>query len=95
MVLPAPDGVRLPGSDLHHVAQMAERCVYTAEAAGSRPAVMTTRGCSSNWIERLPCKQGVEGSSPSFSTCAPRRPLTEAAWGHAPRKSEHPGEGAL
>ena len=41
MVLPAPDGVRLPGSDLHHVAQMAERCVYAAEAAGSRPAVMT------------------------------------------------------
>ena len=41
MVLPALDGVRLPGSDLHHVAQMAERCVYTAEAAGSIPAVMT------------------------------------------------------
>ena len=40
MVLPALDGVRFPGSDLHRVAQMAERCVHGAEAAGSIPAAM-------------------------------------------------------
>ena len=69
MALPALDGVRFPGSDLHHVAQMAERCVHTAEAAGPIPAVMT-RGCSSNLVERLLRTQKVVGSNPTTSTVA-------------------------
>ena len=41
MVLPAIDGVRLPGSDLHHLAQLVEHLAYNEGAPGSIPGVMT------------------------------------------------------
>lgn len=56
MVLPALDGVRLLGSDLHRLAQLVERCVYTAEAPGSTPGAMTNQGDVAQ-LDRAPALQ--------------------------------------